>query len=304
MHDRHLEGFVRVVECGSFSKAAEELFVSPNALIKQINILERDLGVELFDRTNRGITPTPAGEFLFEKAKAFIAESHRIMEEARNLGSNQTHVIRLAASLLRPTRKIASWWKAVEIEHPRLKLIVVPIPDDNTQWQKYFYELGSEIDVAVAIKPGSAWGWSKKCKVKDIYQSPAFCAVPQGHRLSGKMQISLTDLHGEKLLLGPAGVTPSSDRLREHIAAEHPSIHVVDCAPYDLGALNRAAEDGSIVLVCGEWAEAHPSFDYIPLEGGWDATISLVYPIDCNAAVLEFVEAISTQAAADSLAQA
>ena len=295
MYDRHLEGFVRVVECGSFSKAADELFVSPNALIKQVNLLERDLGVELLDRTNRGITPTPAGVFLYEKAKALIAESQRIVEEARRIGGARIQVIRLATSLLRPTRKIAAWWKAVEVEHPNLKLNIVSIPDEYTRWQKYFHDLGNEIDVAAAIKPGEGWSWFGKCQIRDIYTTPVVCAVPQGHRLCGTTRLSLSDLHGEEVLLGPPNTTPAYDTVRERILSEHPRIRITECAPYDVGDLNTAAEDGSIVIVCEDWAGAHPSFDYIPLVDGGSVTISLIYAVDCSDAVLEFVDAICEQ---------
>ncbi len=296
MHDRHLEGFVRVVERGSFSKAAADLFVSPNALIKQVNLLERDVGVELLSRTNRGIKPTPAGEYLYEKAKAFIAESQKATEEARRIGSAETHVIRLATSLLRPTRKIAAWWKDIEVDHPTLKLTIVSIPDEFEQWQKYFLELGNEIDVAAAIKPGEGWSWFKKCRVRDIYTTPVVCAVPQGHRLCKKERLTFADLHDEKVLLGPPNTTPAYDLVRARIVSEHPRIRLAECAPYDVGDLNTAAEDGSIVIVCEDWAGAHPFFDFIPLEEGGRVTISLIYPLDCNDAILEFVDAISEQA--------
>ena len=69
MYDKHLDGFMRVAECGSFSKAAEQLYVSPNALIKQMNCLERDMGAKLLVRTNRGVTLTEAGQVLFERAQ-------------------------------------------------------------------------------------------------------------------------------------------------------------------------------------------------------------------------------------------
>lgn len=52
MYDKHLDYFIMVADLGSFSKAAEKAFISPNAIIKQVNLLEADLGVQLFERTN------------------------------------------------------------------------------------------------------------------------------------------------------------------------------------------------------------------------------------------------------------
>lgn len=55
MYNTQLETFICVVEAGSFSKAADKLFISPPAVIKQINSLEASLGVQLFSRTHRGL---------------------------------------------------------------------------------------------------------------------------------------------------------------------------------------------------------------------------------------------------------
>ena len=68
MYNPQLDTFLAVVEAGSFNKAAEDLYITSTALIKQINLLESDLGVRLFDRTHRGLTLTKAGESLYKDA--------------------------------------------------------------------------------------------------------------------------------------------------------------------------------------------------------------------------------------------
>ena len=62
MYNPQLETFLCVVESGSFSKAADKLYVSAPAVIKQINSLERSLGLQLFERTHRGLKVTTAGK--------------------------------------------------------------------------------------------------------------------------------------------------------------------------------------------------------------------------------------------------
>ena len=54
MYNPQLDTFICVVEAGSFSKAAEELYISAPAVIKQINSLENSLNLQLFERTHRG----------------------------------------------------------------------------------------------------------------------------------------------------------------------------------------------------------------------------------------------------------
>ena len=62
MFDGKLETFVKVAADGSFTKAAEGLYITPTAVMKQINALEVELAVTLFERTNHGLRLTTAGE--------------------------------------------------------------------------------------------------------------------------------------------------------------------------------------------------------------------------------------------------
>lgn len=55
MYNPQIETFIKVADAGSFNKAAEELYITPTAVIKQINLLESSLDLVLFERTHRGI---------------------------------------------------------------------------------------------------------------------------------------------------------------------------------------------------------------------------------------------------------
>lgn len=68
MYNPQLETFIQAADSGSFSKAAEKLFISQTAVTKQINLLEDNLGIKLFNRTHRGLTLTDAGKSLYSDA--------------------------------------------------------------------------------------------------------------------------------------------------------------------------------------------------------------------------------------------
>ena len=72
MYNPQLQTFIRVADAGSFNKAAEESYITPTAVIKQINLLETDLDVKLFERSHRGLTLTKAGQSLYNDAKYII----------------------------------------------------------------------------------------------------------------------------------------------------------------------------------------------------------------------------------------
>ena len=72
MYNLQLETFIVVADLGSFNKAAEALYITPPAVTKQINLLEKDLEVQLFVRTHRGLILTEAGKSLYKDAKYII----------------------------------------------------------------------------------------------------------------------------------------------------------------------------------------------------------------------------------------
>lgn len=95
MELRQIEYFLKVVDSGSFSSAAAELYISQSSLSKQVIALEDELGVQLFDRTKRKISLTPAG-------KSFVPD-------ARNLKATyQSMLVNLAAYKTTPTVSIVS----------------------------------------------------------------------------------------------------------------------------------------------------------------------------------------------------
>ena len=82
MYIQQLATFIQVAEAGSFGKAAEILFISTPAIVQQINLLEERCGFPLFNRTNRGVSLTPAGQSLYEDGKKIITLSDKALERA------------------------------------------------------------------------------------------------------------------------------------------------------------------------------------------------------------------------------
>lgn len=98
MYNPQLETFLRVADAGSFNKAAEQSYITPTAVIKQINLLEADLGVKLFARTHRGLTLTKAGMSLYNDAKYVIQYCKNSVIRAKNAMQEGDNVIRIGTS--------------------------------------------------------------------------------------------------------------------------------------------------------------------------------------------------------------
>ena len=77
--------FIKTAERGSINRAAESLYISPTAVMKQINTLEEALGAKLFVRGKRGVALTPAGKSLYDDSVKIVKDCVAPMERARAL---------------------------------------------------------------------------------------------------------------------------------------------------------------------------------------------------------------------------
>lgn len=89
MINETLHTFISVTKNGSFNKAAEKLSLTAPAVMKQMNSLEKSIGAPLFERTNRGIRLTPAGESFLKDAKTILRYTRKSIERAQ-IASGQT----------------------------------------------------------------------------------------------------------------------------------------------------------------------------------------------------------------------
>lgn len=92
---RQMQYFHAVVRTGSFTKAAEECYISQSAISQQIKALENDLGVKLLVRENRSFHLTRAGEYLYQKSGRLLEDFERIKNETIQIGCGSQNVLRL-----------------------------------------------------------------------------------------------------------------------------------------------------------------------------------------------------------------
>ena len=92
---RQIKYFQTVVRLGSFSKAADECFISQSAVSQQIQALERELGVTLLHRENRKFSLTPAGEYFYNKSLVLTADLERLCRDTARLANKEDATLRI-----------------------------------------------------------------------------------------------------------------------------------------------------------------------------------------------------------------
>lgn len=204
---RDLRYFVTVAEELHFTRAAERLYVSQPALSKQVRALERQLGVELFRRDQRGVSLTEAGSALLPHARQVLAawaEGSAAMRAALAAARN-TLVVGMSTS---PGRggllpAIRSRFTAA---HPNAVLRLRQV-----SWEDPTAGLADgEADVAFVWLPlphADRYDWTV------VAEEPRLVALPENHPLASRTEVDFADdLADEPFLALP----PSAGPLRDH----------------------------------------------------------------------------------------
>jgi DNA-binding transcriptional LysR family regulator len=95
---RHARTFVTVAELGTVSKAALHLRIAQPALSRQINALEQELGLKLFDRVGRGLVLSTEGEQLLPTCRGLLSYAESLAEQAQTLRHGDAGVLKVGAS--------------------------------------------------------------------------------------------------------------------------------------------------------------------------------------------------------------
>ncbi len=270
MYNPQLETFLRVADAGSFSRAAEEAYITPTAVIKQINLLEESLGVKLFDRTHRGLTLTKAGRSLYQDAKYIIQYCRDSVARAKNAMLEDTNVIRVGSSPMTPAQILMQLWSKVNETCPDIKFQIVPFENTPENAREILGNLGKRIDIVGGIFDETMLAL-RNCAGLELARAPFGCAVSIHHRLASRDKLQLSDLYGENLMLMHRGWSHYVDQLRDDLWQHHPQIYTVDFDFYSMDVFNRCESTNDVLLAISGWASVHPLLKVLPVE--WDYSI-------------------------------
>ena len=291
MYNPQLDTFICVVEAGSFSKAAEKLYISPPAVIKQINSLENNLGVQLFARTHRGLEVTAAGESLYQDAKYMIGYSKEAIDRARAAGSEEDDVIRVGISPMTPPQIFVELWPKIHEIYPNIKFRLVPFENTPENAREILANMGQNIDVIAGIFDETMLEL-RKCNGVELSKEPFCVAVSLHHRFAGRKSLEPEDLQGENLLLMRKGWSKTVDELREKLTVDYPDINIVDFDFYNVDIFNRCENSNDLLLSIKSWESVHPLVKIIPVNWNCRIPYGLLYAKEPSAKVERLIEAV------------
>ena len=291
MYNPQLETFLCVAESGSFNKAAEKLYISPPAVIKQINLLEESLNLQLFVRTHRGLKLTGAGKSLCQDAKYIIQYCKDSVTRARNAMQQTEQVIRIGTSPMTPAQVLVDLWPKVQKYCPNIKFQLIPFDNTPENAREILGNLGANIDVVAGLFDETMLAL-RRCAGLELSREPICCAVSIHHPLARKDSLTVQDLYGQNLMLMHRDWSHYVDLMRDDLWKNHPQIHIVDFDFYDVSVFNRCENNGDVLMTIDRWKYIHPLLKTLPVDWGYTMPYGLLHAPKPSAHVQQFLDAV------------
>ncbi len=190
---QELKYLVALADHGHFGRAAEACFITQSTLSTQIKKLEDFLGVTLFDRSLKRVTPTPIGREILQAARSIVEESERIRELAKHAQDPMARTIHLGVIPTLGPYYLPHALTLVHRKHPDLRLL---LREEMTP-QILEHLVDGKLDAGLLALPVG----DDSLRVEPLFYEPFYAALPAGHPLAKRNELKVSDIMAEKLLL-------------------------------------------------------------------------------------------------------
>lgn len=290
MYIQQLATFIQVAEAGSFGKAAEILFISTPAIVQQINLLEERCGFPLFNRSNRGVSLTPAGQSLYEDGKKIITLSDKALEQAKQIFEDSFMTIKIGSSPIFRARVLIDAMNMTREDELQFHYEIPNLVSELSQF-KQFELLGNQCDLLEAIFCDLAW--ADQCQFFELFQTPICIAVNQLHPLAKKKKVSLEDLLPYTIILAREGAISQLDALRKELQDLDPDITIQDAQTIGQDLISMTEVQPYIFITQKIFQDNHPSLVTIPLDTPHTLPYGFLYAKEPSQATLDFLDYVN-----------
>ncbi|MGG6263167.1 LysR family transcriptional regulator [Leptolyngbya sp. AN10] len=190
--------FLTIAETGSFSRAAERLYLSQPSLSTGIKKLEQELGVSLFERGGRRTVLTTAGRSFLEKATIIMEQYQSALHELKGFHDQPT--LRVGVLSTMRVAELADLVSTFQNHHPN---VAIELHDGTLEKLREGLEQG-DIDVAITVlslRPSTdSFARDDSQTSITLFRQPLLLAVPQSHPLAQRASVRLAELDGQPFI--------------------------------------------------------------------------------------------------------
>lgn len=190
---RHIRAFLKIAETRNFTRAANDLHVSQSALTVQIQQLEESLGVQLFDRSKRGVILTAAGRDVFGPLQRLLNDAQAIVEHARDLSSASTGFVTIAALPTVCAGVLPELVRSFIEKFPGIRVQITDVIAERVREAV----LKREVDFGIGTRHGRV----AELQATPLFQDRLLVFTRADHPLTAKQRISLREASAYDLVL-------------------------------------------------------------------------------------------------------
>ena len=194
---RQLEIFVKVAELGSFSRAADSLFLTQPTVSEHIRTLEDELGVRLLDRLGRGAAVTKGGALLLTYAQRMLALSREARQAMESFQGRMSGELLVGASTIPGEYILPALIGRFKEKFPDIAITL--LIGGSRAVIDWVMEGRAEIGVV------GARSTHRSVEVRELFPDDIVLIVGAGHPWQGRKQVTLEELRAEPLLLRERG---------------------------------------------------------------------------------------------------
>src|SRR5246127_2347501 len=192
---RHLELIAELYDCRSILRASRRLSSTQPTVTKALQDVESTLGVRLFERSNRGLEPTPYGEIFARHAKIVLAQLRHAAEELEGLRAGYSGRVTVGTLLAASASILPDAIALLKKQRPGVAISVVVGTYDLLMPSL----LAGDLDLVLGRLPQE--GRSRALLYEEFYAEPVCLVTRPGHPLLRKRRLGLRDLANEPWLL-------------------------------------------------------------------------------------------------------
>ncbi len=190
---QELKYLVALADHGHFGRAAEACCITQSTLSTQLKQLEDFLGVTLFDRSLKRVTPTPIGQEILQAARNIVEESERIKNLAKHAQDPMARTLRLGVIPTLGPYYLPHALTLVHKKHAGLRML---LREEMTP-QILEHLIVGQLDAGLLALPVE----DDNLRIEPLFYEPFFAALPADHALVKRDKLKVADLMSEKLLL-------------------------------------------------------------------------------------------------------
>ncbi|MBO5160482.1 MAG: LysR family transcriptional regulator [Lachnospiraceae bacterium] len=295
MNINQLKYFIAVAEYQSFTKAANQYYISQTAITQQIHALEEQMGVSLIDRTRRPIALTPAGNVFLIEAKAIVERINTALSRVHDASTGLVGTLRIGYTKGYERSNLSNILRSFHLDYPNILITCYRCDTDMLAAGLFNneYDIIFTWDSTNILEEGTI-------EYKLMELAPLSVALYNSHPLARRNSLSRKELKGEPILyMSPSG-SPES-------YGDNHFLELYKQAGYQPNILFRSSDIESILMMVAaeEGISILPSYvtskltdadnlTFIPLigEGEFEQILAVWKKEDESPALRQFIERI------------